>query len=167
MDEQTRKVLHSSSKTDYGTPQYLFDLMDKEFGPFTLDAAANSENAKCDKFYSIEDDGLSKSWVGETVFVNWPYGRKYNLKWAQKIYKEAMLDKKCKKVALVAARIDTVWFSEYLAFAEDIYFLKGRVTFDGADNNAAFPSCIVVFDPERRDKPRRVQWITKEFDEIW
>jgi site-specific DNA-methyltransferase (adenine-specific) len=167
MDERTRKVLHSSVKRDYGTPQYIFDAINKEFGPFTLDAAASPENAKCKKYYTEKDDGLTKSWVGETVFVNWPYGRKYNLKWAQKIYKEAMLDKECKKVALVAARLDTEWFSEYMAFAEEIYFIKGRIVFDGAESSAAFPSCVVVFDPKHRSRPRKVHWATREFDEIW
>lgn len=50
-----------------------------EFAPlnalhhFTLDVAASKENAKCARYFDIEADGLSKSWMGETVWCNPPY----------------------------------------------------------------------------------------------
>ena len=53
-----------SSKTDmWETPQELFDKLDEEFH-FTLEVCAVPENAKCNRFYSPEDDGLFQSWDG-------------------------------------------------------------------------------------------------------
>lgn len=49
-----------SSNTDmWATPQAFFDKMNKEFH-FNLDVCATKENAKCARFYTAADDGLSK-----------------------------------------------------------------------------------------------------------
>ena len=56
--------VHFSSKTDlWATPQDFFNSLNEEFN-FTTDVCANEENKKCEKFYSLEDDGLSKQWEG-------------------------------------------------------------------------------------------------------
>lgn len=79
--------VHFSSKTnEWATPQDFYDKLDKEFN-FTLDPCSTKENAKCKKFYTKEDDGLSKSWEGETVFMNPPYGREIKY-WIEKAYTE-------------------------------------------------------------------------------
>ena len=63
-----------SSKTDlWETPQDLFDRLDDEFG-FDLDACALPQNAKCERYYTPEMDGLSQPWDG-VVWCNPPYGR--------------------------------------------------------------------------------------------
>ena len=68
------------------TPRWLFDELNREFR-FTLDPCATKKNAKCKKFYSKKDDGLSKSWKGERVFMNPPYGRVIGA-WVKKIHEE-------------------------------------------------------------------------------
>lgn len=71
------------SNTDmWATPQGFYDELNKEFH-FTLDPCATHQNAKCEKYYTIEDDGLSKDWNGENVFCNPPYGRQIG-PWVQK-----------------------------------------------------------------------------------
>lgn len=65
---------HTSSRQDYETPQALFDKLNQRYG-FTIDAAASPENAKLDRYWTEEDDALTKSWSGERVFVNPPYNR--------------------------------------------------------------------------------------------
>lgn len=62
------KVHFSTGKDDWGTPQDLFDALNKEFN-FTLDPCADNNNHKCAKYYTIEQDGLAQSWAGETVFA--------------------------------------------------------------------------------------------------
>ena len=53
-----------SSKTDlWETPQKFFDDLDALFH-FTLDACALPENAKCDRYFTPEQDGLSQPWGG-------------------------------------------------------------------------------------------------------
>jgi len=64
--------VHFSSKTDlWATPQGFFDALNTEF-QFTLDPCANEGNAKCEKFFTEEQDGLKQDWDGEKVFCNPP-----------------------------------------------------------------------------------------------
>ena len=55
-----------SSKTpEWATPQSFFDSLNQEFS-FTLDPCSTHENAKCEKHFTKEDDGLSRPWGGES-----------------------------------------------------------------------------------------------------
>lgn len=64
-----------SSKTDlWATPQDLFDELNAEFH-FEVDVCALPENAKCEKYFSPEHDGLKQHWNG-VCWCNPPYGRK-------------------------------------------------------------------------------------------
>ena len=44
----------TSNKDDWETPQALFDQLNEEFH-FTLDAASNDQNAKCEHHYTAEN----------------------------------------------------------------------------------------------------------------
>ena len=57
------KIMFSSSTDLWETPQDFFDKLNEEFC-FQTDVCALPENAKCPKFYTPEDDGLSKNWGG-------------------------------------------------------------------------------------------------------
>ena len=138
--------VHFSSKSnEWYTPQYLFDELNEKY-QFTLDPCASHENAKCDKYFTIEDDGLTKDWSKDTVFMNPPYGR--NIKhWIKKAYEESV--KGATVVCLIPARTDTTYWHDYIFNnAYNIKFLKGRIKFGGAVNSAPFPSAIVVFKPK-------------------
>ena len=137
--------VHFSSKSnEWYTPQYLFDELNEKY-QFTLDPCASHENAKCDKYFTIEDDGLTKDWSKDIVFMNPPYGR--NIKhWIKKAYEESV--KGATVVCLIPARTDTTYWHDYIFNnAYNIKFLKGRIKF-GAVNSAPFPSAIVVFKPK-------------------
>lgn len=67
-------VHFSSKKHDWATPWPLFRELDARLGPFDLDVCATARNAKCGKFFSPEDDGLSQVWHG-VCWMNPPYGR--------------------------------------------------------------------------------------------
>lgn len=56
-----------SSNTDlWATPQNFFDILHKEFN-FELDVCALPDNAKCEKYFTPEQDGLSQEWGGELL----------------------------------------------------------------------------------------------------
>ena len=135
------KSLFTSNTDEWATPQWLFDELDAAYH-FTLDPCATAENAKCAKYYTKEDDGLSKDWSDEAVFMNPPYGREIG-KWVQKAYEES--HKGAIVVCLLPSRTDTRWFHDYVMKAQEIRFLKGRLKFVGGNNSAPFPSVIVVF----------------------
>jgi phage N-6-adenine-methyltransferase len=137
-------VHYSSKSNEWGTPQDLFDQLDKVY-QFTLDPCASPHNAKCIKYYTKEEDGLFKDWSGECVFMNPPYGREIG-KWIKKAYEESL--KGVVVVCLIPARTDTKYYHDYIFPYAEVQFIKGRVKFDngtGEFNPVPFPSAIVIF----------------------
>ena len=65
--------MFSSKSSEYSTPQELFNALNCIFR-FDLDPASTHENAKCEKHFTKEEDGLKQSWEGHSVFCNPPYG---------------------------------------------------------------------------------------------
>jgi site-specific DNA-methyltransferase (adenine-specific) len=143
------KALTTSNKQYWETPPELFKELDNEF-QFTLDPCAEPATAKCDKYFTIHENGLHQSWEGETVFCNPPYGRNIS-KWVAKCVLEARKPGTT-VVLLIPSRTDTKYFHEYiLPNAKDVRFLRGRLNF-WMDNKpmgrAPFPSLIAVFRHE-------------------
>lgn len=139
--------LYSSDKSNWATPQWLFDELDSHYH-FTLDPCAEYWNHKCDKWYGEEQDGLKQDWTGERVFMNPPYGRDI-CGWVYKALSPTRnLDA---AVLLLPARTDTRWFCDNIF--ERFYtigFIKGRLRFERWEDGhlrsspAPFPSCIVL-----------------------
>ena len=77
----------SSKSNEWATPQDFFDELNEEFS-FTLDPCSTDDNRKCEKHYTIDEDGLSKDWSGETVFANPPYGGN-TAAWIRKAFTES------------------------------------------------------------------------------
>ena len=140
------ELMFSSEKEDWETPQDFFDNLNSEFG-FTLDAAASLTNHKCDKYYSIENNGLEQEW-DQSTYCNPPYGRGV-FSWVQKAYFESLKGKTI--VMLLPARTDTRWFHEFILGKAEIRFIKGRLKFGGSKNSAPFPSMVVVYRGDKND----------------
>lgn len=130
----------SSNTPEWATPQKFFNDLNAEFS-FTLDPCSTHENAKCEKHFTKEDDGLSRSWGGYRVFCNPPYGRELP-KWVKKCYEES---RHADVVMLIPARTDTRWFHDYIYGKAEIRFIKGRLKFGNAKQSAPFPSMVVIF----------------------
>lgn len=141
------KVLLSSDRMDWETPQDLFDELNERYH-FTIDVAASDSNHKCDRYYTPFDDGLMQEWAGERVFCNPPYGRQIG-KWVHKCYVESSCAELI--VLLMPARTDTAYFHEWILGHAKIEFLRGRLRFetDGVPSGCApFPSMLVKFEPK-------------------
>lgn len=137
-----------SSKTDmWATPQDFFDALDAEFH-FTLDACAVKENAKCEAYYTPEQDGLDQPWTGR-VWCNPPYGRNVG-QWVKKGHDTASGGGFV--VMLLPARTDTRWFHDYIYGKTEVRFIKGRLKFGSCQNAAPFPSMVVIFGGERKNE---------------
>lgn len=142
------KSLFSSEKSDWETPQDLFDELNREFN-FKLDAACTPKNMKC--AIGLYANSLETPWhLFERVYLNPPYGRSIN-RWIKKAKEESK--KGAIVVCLLPARTDTRWFHDYIWDEKtqqpqervEVRFIKGRLKFGGAKNGAPFPSMIVIF----------------------
>ena len=132
--------VHFSSQTNlWSTPQATFDKLNAEFG-FTLDVCALPENAKCQRFFTPEQDGLAQVWSG-ICWMNPPYGREIG-RWIRKAYESAQIG--ATVVCLIPARTDTAWWHDYVVKGE-VRFIRGRLKFGVQKNSAPFPSAVVIF----------------------
>ena len=75
------QAIFTSGSDEWETPQLIYDLLNEEFH-FTLDPCATDDNHKCEKYYTMNDDGLSRNWGGadrvlqSAVLGNFRLGRK-------------------------------------------------------------------------------------------
>lgn len=133
-------ILFSSKSEMWETPQELFDNLNAEFH-FTVDVCATKDNAKCEKFFTPEMDGLKQEWTG-VCWCNPPYGRGIG-KWMKKA-----AEAQATVVCLVPARTDTKWFHDWVLNRAEIRFIRGRLHFNGSKNSVPFPSMLVIYQPE-------------------
>jgi phage N-6-adenine-methyltransferase len=145
------KAATSPSRSEvWRTPDALYRALDQEFD-FTVDAAADEGNARCDLFIAQESDALAVSWAGERIFVNPPYGRALG-RWVHKAMLEAQ---ECGAlvVMVLPARTGNIWFHRYCLPHAEIRFIRGRLSFTVAERagrmRAPFDSMVVVFRPYR------------------
>ena len=68
MNKATQSVMFSNATEMWETPQDLFDTLNNKYH-FNLDVCAIPENAKCEKFFTPETDGLSQQWGGVQLLV--------------------------------------------------------------------------------------------------
>jgi phage N-6-adenine-methyltransferase len=128
----------ASNNQVYETPDEIFAPLNQEFN-FTLDVCANEENAKCEKFFDEQSNGLAQFWEG-VCWMNPPFK---NVKlWIQKAYQESL--RGVTTVALVCAKTNTNWFHEYCLKGE-VRFVKGRPKFKGMKHGLPFPLAVVIF----------------------
>jgi len=166
---QAWKVIHSSNDMAWRTPKALFEHLHNEFG-FTLDAAANKENALVPNYLGKDHkdpklhNSLTCHWKG-VVFCNPPYGRQVG-QWIKQAYEQSQQG--ATVVVLVMACTDTAWWHDYAWKADEIRLLRGRVRFTRSNGQkaAAAPkgSALLVFRPHTslntacNYTPRVISW---------
>lgn len=124
------KGLMSSCRTNWKTPKDLYKSLDKIFR-FDFDPCPPNPDF----------DGLSIEW-GNCNYVNPPYGTVIK-KWIKKGFEESQKGKTV--VMLIPSRTDTQYWHDYVMKAKEIWFIKGRLKFDGLEGSAPFPSAIIIF----------------------
>ena len=153
--QQVRKRGALDKVDDRRTPRSLFDPLNEQFG-FTLDAAASHENALCPLYYTIEDDALTKPWLG-TVWCNPPYS---DLRpWVEKAWNQW---ERCISGSVVmllpANRTEQAWWQDLIEpYRRDrggrieTRFLRGRLRFDVPEGTYSDPrgnrppfGCVLV-----------------------
>lgn len=144
-ETEMSQYINPAKSIEWSTPQWLYDALHEEFN-FKLDACATADIAKCEKYFSQQEDALLQRWENPT-FCNPPYGGSLK-RWIGKAHSEAIRGNLV--VMLLPARTDVDWFHRYCFVpGVEIRFIKGRVNFGGVSgrSRAPFPSMIVIFRP--------------------
>lgn len=133
--------INKSKSDEWETPQAFFDKLNDEFN-FDLDVCATDENHKCANYFTVNDNGLLKSWGGYNVWCNPPYSE--ISKWVAKAFYETRNDNTV-VVLLIPSRTDTRYFHDYILNRAEIRFVKGRLKFSNSNQGAPFSSMLVIF----------------------
>jgi phage N-6-adenine-methyltransferase len=147
-------VHFSSASSEWETPDDFYAVLNREF-KFTRDVCATHANFKHPRFWSPEDDCLTKKWSG-VCWMNPPYGREI-LKFIKKAAEEAVAGH-ATVVCLLPARTDTRWWHTYIWSDKaqkplrgvEVRFIRGRLKFKGTAHCAPLPSCVVIFHRRKR-----------------
>jgi len=137
-------------RTDWQTPRWLFDALNREFA-FDVDAAADRYNRKTDRFFgpgSEHDDALAAPWTG-SVFVNPPFGTRL-ADWVRKGLESAAAG--ATVTMIVPARVESEWWTWCVARATGIRFIRGRVHYELAgrrtrNSRPSFATVVLVLTP--------------------
>lgn len=121
---------------DRGTNAEFFAQMTERFGPFDLDVAAAPHNAKCDRYFTIADDGLRRRWDASRIWCNPPYSRIGM--WVEKAWREWLANDRPDLIVMLlpANRTEQQWWQEWVEPSRDngcdlrVEFLPGRMRFD-------------------------------------
>lgn len=129
------------------------------FHHFTIDVAASAHNAKCERFFTVEDDGLAQSWAGETVWCNPPYSTLRP--WVEKAWREC---ERADKIVMIlpANRTEQRWWQELVEpwrgkLGFEVTFLPDRIRFIapgatriGKNERPPFGCCLLIWSVAKR-----------------
>jgi len=150
MTQQSFEGATSSESTEWGTPDDIYLPLDQEFH-FVFDLAATPDNSKVSgKFFTKEDDALSKEWSREGWnWLNPPYDRRIRC-WIS--YTILQREKGSSTVMLLKNGAEMDWFFRYaIPQANEIRFIRKRVRHlkNGIQGNGSYhPSLILVFNAD-------------------
>lgn len=118
---------------NWSTPEYLIELLEKQFGKFDYDPCPLRN----------ENNNLFKNWHGN-VFCNPPYSN------VKEFLNKALLEIKkgnvTQAIFLIIPRTSTKYWAEYvMGYADEIHFINKRLKFGKSKSCAPFPSIIVKF----------------------
>jgi phage N-6-adenine-methyltransferase len=140
------------------TPWEFFAPLHARFR-FSIDVAALPHNAKCERFYTPEQDGLAQSWAGERVWCNPPYSSIEP--WLTKVWHEYSLVGRGPELVVMllpANRTEQGWWQRLVERQRrgglvDVEFLSGRLRFikhghDKVEPNQRppFGCCLLIWE---------------------
>lgn len=122
---------NSCTPDDRALPPEDFAVLDRRFR-FTVDAASSPSNRKCERHWTIENDGLAQSWAGERVYCNPPYSDIEP--WIEKAWVEKYAQ--LSVLLLPSNRTEQPWWQDWVEPYRDqtgsvlrVEFLPGRLRF--------------------------------------
>lgn len=117
----------------------LIRAVEARFGKLCIDLAASAENAKAEKFITVEQDSFKTDWPTDGLcWLNPPFA---NIRpWAAKCRETA--DRGGRIAFLVPASVGANWYADFIHKRDLVLFLNGRVDFIPGEG---FPKdCMVV-----------------------
>jgi|SRR5580692_4229644 phage N-6-adenine-methyltransferase len=159
-------LIENEKITDqWATPWDFFNELHKEFN-FTLDVCASPENAKCNDYYTVDQNALCLPWTTSgTAWCNPPYS--HAKQWVEKSYNESLAGQRV--VMLLNVATDTSYWHQYIFPFAEIRFLRGRVRFvppplrQPAQDAPRYANAVIIFHPYSNERFSADRVISEDF----
>ena len=122
-------INYTSGNQEWGTPPEIVEAARKVMGVIHLDpASCYKANLRvlANHYYNKVDNGLDQRWGGN-VWLNWPFGRKENYLWVNKLIHEWTIGHIDQACCICYAATSEAWFKPLKNFP--ICFLHGRTNY--------------------------------------
>lgn len=132
-------VSQNSGENEWYTPPEFIEAAREAMGSIDVDPASSAiaqQIVKAVRFYSIEDDGLEKAWIGN-VWLNPPYSKDLIGLFTAKLKASLIEGDTMQAIMLVNNATDTAWFHDIAGSASAVCFIRGRIAFHDATGNPA------------------------------
>jgi len=134
-------VANNSGNNEWYTPVRFIELAHCVMGSIDLDPASSeiaNKVVQAEKYYTKEDDGLSKDWYG-TVWLNPPYAGNLIGKFIDKLYESWDDGKISQAIILVNNATETSWFQKLGDRCAAVLFPSSRIKFLDPEGNSGAP----------------------------
>jgi phage N-6-adenine-methyltransferase len=126
----------------WGSPKIIIEAARQVFGgTIWLDPASNEQanlRVKAKKYYTKEDDSLTKEWDAKSVFLNYPYGKTTH--WTSKAIDEYNAGHAKEMILLCQDDTKTKWWHKTFKACSAICFTNCRLEFYHPETNIESPS---------------------------
>lgn len=134
-------VSNNSGDNEWYTPEGYIASAKSVMGGIDLDPASSAianKTVKAKKFYTCQDDGLTKEWSGR-VWLNPPYAQPWIAKFAAKMSESVASGVVSQAIVLVNNATETEWWQKVAAVSAAVCFPKTRIRFLDQEGNPGAP----------------------------
>lgn len=151
-------VGNNSCDNEWYTPEEYIQPFRDMVGGIDVDPAScefANRQVKAKKFYSIDQDGLTKQWKGN-VWLNPPYGSGAVEPFIDKLIQEIESGRVNHMAVLVNNATETKWFQRLLANVQAVCFLSSRIKFlkPSAETNSPLQGQVICYIGNEADRFR-------------
>lgn len=132
---------HTGDEESYTPKEYLASAR-TVMGAIDLDPASNpmaQENVGADRYFTVDDDGLTQEWAGN-VWMNPPYTARVINRFIDKLVDHYEAGEVTQAIVLTNNNTDTSWFHQGANAAAAVCFTAGRINFLKRDGSRSSPT---------------------------
>ena len=146
-------VLNNSGNDEWFTPSDIIEAARSVLGEIDLDPAScdvANKIVKAEKYYTIDDDGLTKEWKGR-VWMNPPYSTGKISLFIEKLFESKDVSE---AIVLTNNATETKWFGLFFKHATKICFPSSRIRFlkDNSELGSPLQGNAIIYFGSNGDK---------------
>ena len=131
-----------TGQNEWYTPEDYIQAVRDVLGTIELDPASSAtanETVGAERFFTAEEDGLSKVWSAKTLWMNPPYAQPLIAQFVEKLVSEIEAWRVTEAIILTNDSSDTAWFHRAGESCSAICHTRGRISFISPDGVKGSP----------------------------